>query len=277
MTLITVAVLFVAGGSLKRLREEADSGTTRVVNPLPRLADELLEAKQNLPVAPLAAFKATVAFAGDTGLTTRSAAFDGVLRPLDTAVDSVALIAASDGSARWGHGAYKPSEIWMPDRTHADDINKLVIVDNLDSTHPVVGSLGFSNLRADHLCLRVHLIWLHPAYLNDDLTAAQLVLFAALDALFKAHYRRIEFVVDVSDYARRRLARALGFELEGVLRKHMIVDERNRDSALYSLLNTDWKYSPATHKLATKLKYRRIPSPSAQETFPTPSPVSSKS
>lgn len=274
MTLVAVAVLFVAGGSLKRLREEASSGTTHLVNPQPRLADEILEAKQKIPLAPLGIFKATVAFAGDTGLTTRSAAFDGALRPLDSSIDSMALIAACDGSSRWGHDAYKPSEIWMPDQTHAD-VNKLVIVDNLDDTKPVVGTLGFSNLRADHLCLRLHLIWLHPAYLNDELSGAQLVLFAALDALFEAHYRRVEFVVDVCDYARRRLARALGFELEGILRKHMIVDERNRDSALYSILNTDWKYSPATQKLAKKLKYSRRPSASAKKTFPTPSPVSS--
>jgi len=58
--------------------------------------------------------------------------------------------------------------------------------------------------------------------------------------LFQQKYRRIEFLCDASDTYRRKLAHSLGFQPEGILRKHMILNERNRDSALASLLNSEW-------------------------------------
>ncbi len=59
MTLGVVGVLFVAGGSLKRLREqeallkvEGAVGLRRVLEPRPMLYDELLEASKYLPAVP---------------------------------------------------------------------------------------------------------------------------------------------------------------------------------------------------------------------------------
>eukprot|EP00624_Nannochloropsis_granulata_P004378 evm.model.NODE_31844_length_35418_cov_26.680502.7 len=39
----------------------------------------------------------------------------------------------------------------------------------------------------------------------------------------------------------------MGFINEGVLRKHMVWREANRDSALYSLTNSDWRDGAAEH------------------------------
>lgn len=54
-------------------------------------------------------------------------------------------------------------------------------------------------------------------------------------------YRRIEWCCDADNHAGRKLAARLGFVAEGVLRKHMVWREANRDSALYSLTNSDWR------------------------------------
>jgi hypothetical protein len=53
-------------------------------------------------------------------------------------------------------------------------------------------------------------------------------------------YRRITAEVDSRHLIGRKFLERCGFRLEAVLRKHRIVNARNRDSALYVILNSDW-------------------------------------
>lgn len=39
----------------------------------------------------------------------------------------------------------------------------------------------------------------------------------------------------------RKFLQRCGFSLDGVMRKHRVVHNRNRDTALYSMLNSDWE------------------------------------
>ena len=52
--------------------------------------------------------------------------------------------------------------------------------------------------------------------------------------------RRIEWKCDSLNAASRRAALRLGFEFEGIFRKHLIVKGRNRDTAWYSMLDDEW-------------------------------------
>jgi RimJ/RimL family protein N-acetyltransferase len=52
--------------------------------------------------------------------------------------------------------------------------------------------------------------------------------------------RRVEWKCDALNERSRAAALRLGFTFEGVFRKHMIVRGRSRDSAWYSLLDTEW-------------------------------------
>jgi RimJ/RimL family protein N-acetyltransferase len=77
-----------------------------------------------------------------------------------------------------------------------------------------------------------------------DGTSTQLeACFLLMDRLFAHGYRRIQMSVDVQDSPKRQLAMRLGFTLEGVLYKHAIVKEANRDTAIYGCINSDWKAS----------------------------------
>jgi RimJ/RimL family protein N-acetyltransferase len=53
-------------------------------------------------------------------------------------------------------------------------------------------------------------------------------------------YRRVEWKCDALNARSRAAALRLGFTFEGVFRAHMIVRSRNRDSAWFSLLDTEW-------------------------------------
>jgi RimJ/RimL family protein N-acetyltransferase len=53
-------------------------------------------------------------------------------------------------------------------------------------------------------------------------------------------YRRYEWKCDALNEPSRRAALRLGFKYEGTFRQHMIVKGRNRDTAWYSMLDSEW-------------------------------------
>jgi RimJ/RimL family protein N-acetyltransferase len=53
-------------------------------------------------------------------------------------------------------------------------------------------------------------------------------------------YRRYEWKCNALNEPSRRAALRLGFRFEGIFRQHMIVKGRNRDTAWYSMLDSEW-------------------------------------
>ncbi len=65
-------------------------------------------------------------------------------------------------------------------------------------------------------------------------------------------YRRYEWKCDSKNMPSRRAALRLGFRFEGIFRQHMIIKGLNRDTAWFSIVDTEW---PARKKaLETWLK-----------------------
>lgn len=57
---------------------------------------------------------------------------------------------------------------------------------------------------------------------------------------FAAGYRRYEWKCNALNLTSRRAAQRLGFSFEGVFRQHMIVKGRNRDTAWFSVIDSEW-------------------------------------
>ena len=53
-------------------------------------------------------------------------------------------------------------------------------------------------------------------------------------------YRRYEWKCNALNAPSRRAAERYGFTFEGVFRQHMIVKGRNRDTAWFSMLDSEW-------------------------------------
>jgi len=53
-------------------------------------------------------------------------------------------------------------------------------------------------------------------------------------------YRRYEWKCDAFNAPSRRAALRFGYQFEGIFRQHMIVKKRNRDTAWFSMLDTEW-------------------------------------
>jgi RimJ/RimL family protein N-acetyltransferase len=65
-------------------------------------------------------------------------------------------------------------------------------------------------------------------------------MFLMMDWAFRAGYRRYEWKCNALNLASRRAAQRLGFSFEGVFRQHMIVKGRNRDTAWFSVIDSEW-------------------------------------
>jgi hypothetical protein len=53
-------------------------------------------------------------------------------------------------------------------------------------------------------------------------------------------YRRLEWKCNDLNEPSKQSARRLGFTYEGTFRQHMIVKGRNRDTAWFSMLDSEW-------------------------------------
>lgn len=70
--------------------------------------------------------------------------------------------------------------------------------------------------------------------------AATEMQFLMMDWAFCAGYRRFEWKCDALNVPSRRAAQRLGFSFEGVFRQATIVKGRNRDTAWFSVIDSEW-------------------------------------
>ena len=103
---------------------------------------------------------------------------------------------------------------------------------------------SFLNIASDMQRLELGHIWYSPESQRSNVNteAVYLMLCEAFDRL---KYRRVEWKCDSLNGRSRRAAIRLGFRFEGIFRLHMIIKGRNRDTAWYALLDSNW---PAVKK-----------------------------
>ena len=102
--------------------------------------------------------------------------------------------------------------------------------------------LGIATLMEIKPAMRVievgHIVY-SPALQRTPLaTEAQYLL--ARYAFETLRNRRYEWKCNALNAASRRAALRFGFTFEGILRQHMIAKGRNRDTAYFSMLDSDW-------------------------------------
>jgi RimJ/RimL family protein N-acetyltransferase len=103
-------------------------------------------------------------------------------------------------------------------------------------------ALGIATLMEIRPAMRVvevgHIVY-SPALQRSPLgTEAQYLL--ARYAFETLRYRRYEWKCHVHNAASRRAALRYGFTFEGILRQQMIAKGRNRDTAMFSMLDSEW-------------------------------------
>ncbi len=167
----------------------------------------------------------------------------GRLEKLTPAHAAALWQAVKDDDTLWTYmSAYGPFanetefSAWVAARAALDDPYAYAIVDTAERT------VGITTLMEIRPAMRVaevgHIVYA-PALKHTPLgTEAQYLM--ARYAFETLGYRRYEWKCNSHNAASRRAALRYGFVFEGILRQHMIAKGRSRDTAMFSMLDSEW-------------------------------------
>ncbi|MEO8687117.1 MAG: GNAT family protein [Solirubrobacteraceae bacterium] len=166
------------------------------------------------------------------------------LEPLDPGRHAEDLLAAAGGDPRlWDYLPYGPFpdagelRAWLAERAASTDPMFLAIVDLASGR--AGGVVSYLRSEPDHGSIEIGHIWF-GAPLQRTPAATETIYLLARHAFDDLGNRRLEWKCDAANARSRRAAERFGFTFEGVFRQHMIVKGRNRDTAWFSLLDSEW-------------------------------------
>ena len=125
----------------------------------------------------------------------------------------------------------------LASKAATDDPLFFTIVDR--ATANAVGYASYMRIDPAHRCIEVGSILYTPA-LQRTTGATEAMYLMARHAFEDLGYRRYEWKCNALNQPSRRAALRFGFTFEGIFRQHMIVKGRNRDTAWYSMLDSEW-------------------------------------
>lgn len=167
-----------------------------------------------------------------------------LLEPLDPRRHGDDLFAAAQGADEsWYYLPYgpfvsKPEFLdWLQGHASTSDPLAFAIVDR--ATGAARGIATFMSIVPEHGVIEIGHIWLSPA-LQRTRQATEAIFVMSRQAFEELGNRRLEWKCDAANAPSRRAADRFGFVLEGVFRQHRIIKGRNRDTAWYSIIDSEW-------------------------------------
>jgi RimJ/RimL family protein N-acetyltransferase len=163
--------------------------------------------------------------------------------PLDAAAHAAVLYAGSKDAQLWRYlfnGPYTDApefRAWLDGREKSLDPLFFTILDG--ATGAPAGYCALMRIEPAHRVIEVGNILYLPC-LQRTAGATEAMYLLARYVFEELGYRRYEWKCDALNEPSRRAALRLGFTFEGIFRQHMIVKGKNRDTAWYSMLDTEW-------------------------------------
>jgi RimJ/RimL family protein N-acetyltransferase len=123
-------------------------------------------------------------------------------------------------------------------KSMADDaaIVSLAVVDKADGL--AKGHLWIMEIRPAHGVFEIGYIAYSPAMQRTRMATEAVYLVG--EHGFRLGYRRYEWKCNDLNEPSKRAALRFGFTWEGLFRQHQVVKGRNRDTAWYSILDSEW-------------------------------------
>jgi RimJ/RimL family protein N-acetyltransferase len=168
------------------------------------------------------------------------------LEPLDCVRHGDDLFAASSGPGaedRFRYLADAPPESraafepWLAKAASSDDPLYFAVVDK--ATGRAEGRMTFMRIDQTHGVIETGNILFGPRIARTR-GATEAVYLQARHAFEDLCYRRFEWKCNDLNEPSKRAAERLGFTFEGVFRQHMVIKGRNRDTAWYAMLDSEW-------------------------------------
>jgi len=169
------------------------------------------------------------------------------LEPLDPAHHTAPLYRAGHGTEEalrsWRYLPWGPfsDEVALRDqlRNFAADLNRIFYAICDLATGEAVGMAAYLDIQPIGGVIEIGGIWFAPGFMRSRGATEALFLMLAY-AMDDLGYRRMQWRCNALNTASRNAAKRLGFRFEGIWHNHMIVKGRNRDTAWYSILDTEW-------------------------------------
>jgi RimJ/RimL family protein N-acetyltransferase len=168
------------------------------------------------------------------------------LEPLDPAAHGDSLFAAVSAPEgiedRFRYLPQTPQtdrgqfDSWIAEAADSPDPLFFAVVD--PSTGDALGRQALMRIDAANGVIEVgHILW-GPALSRTR--AATEALFLCAEFAFTHGYRRFEWKCDNDNAPSKRAAERFGFTFEGVFRQHLVYKGRNRDTAWFSIIDSEW-------------------------------------
>lgn len=168
------------------------------------------------------------------------------LEPLDPVKHTDDLYAASHGDDKhviWQYLFEAPFENHAAFKAHIESkavLNDPIFYAIIDkASGKAVGYATLMRIDPVHRVIEVgNIMYGSPLQKTPGATEAQYLLMRyVFDTL---GYRRYEWKCNSLNAPSRRAADRFGFTFEGIFRQHLMIKGRNRDTAWYSILDTEW-------------------------------------
>jgi len=142
----------------------------------------------------------------------------------------------------WSYLPYGPFDsfesyrTFMQERWTGEDPLFYAILD-LKSDRPI-GLAAYLRIDRSNGVIEVgHLAFSPPLQRTPAATEA---MYLMMGRAFDLGYRRYEWKCDSLNAPSRAAAERLGFQFEGIFRNHLVVKGRSRDTAWYSIIESEW-------------------------------------
>ena len=174
------------------------------------------------------------------------------LEPIDPARHVADLFAGShtpEAEGMWSYLWYGPfasaetMQAWLDSCAVTSDPLFYAVVER--ATGRAVGMCSLLRIVPDMKTLELGHIWYVPAVQGTGVNA-DMALTLLTAAFEQWGYRRAEWKCDALNGRSRAAALKLGFTFEGVFRQHMVRKGRNRDTAWFAMLDSDWPEKKAS-------------------------------
>lgn len=149
-----------------------------------------------------------------------------------------------DGDPRlWDYLGYGPFaeraafDAWLAGNQASRDPQFFTVIDRASGR--AVGLLSYLRIAPNDGCIEIgHIAFGAPMQRSPASTEA--VYLLARLAMSELGYRRLEWKCNALNARSMRAAERLGFTYEGLFRQHMVVKGCNRDTAWFSIIDSEW-------------------------------------
>jgi RimJ/RimL family protein N-acetyltransferase len=125
---------------------------------------------------------------------------------------------------------------WLVSSCLADDPLFFAVVDR--ASNRAVGQASYLNVKPAQGSIEVGHLYFSPLLRRSRVATEAMYLM--MRRAFELGYRRYEWKCDALNAPSRAAAQRLGFSYEGTFRQATVVKGRNRDTAWYSVIDTEW-------------------------------------